>query len=225
MFTAKRIFISNEVNPRTKVYDLKMRMNDLIIHLEKPRNQKMFDFYDAELLSEGAFNSMEIFNDREHNTNQYVPPEILKHFLNRSVGKSNYLKYTSDYYNEVWQIGVIILNLITPWIGPFETSKEYRNYYTKEERKYYSPRLDTIKGYSKQLLSTLKQMLFLDIPYRKDTKGGENTTFRYSIDELSEIVEKYKNGVPMEEVLKEYPVYQDWAAKSQDHWDAEKYSR
>ena len=139
MFTSKNVMISLEKKEDIDRHELRIRHNDLITTLKNSEDEEKYNVfrfkhmaeYDHEIHSEAALNSLFIIfgESKEQLSHQFVPPEMVRYFTKKKERPEERYIFTKDYYNEIWQIGVIMYQLMFPEHGfPFKSNSEYRNY-------------------------------------------------------------------------------------------------
>ena len=71
-----------------------------------------------------------IYGEIKENLNhQFVPPELIRYYAKKKEKPQDSYGFSREYYNEMWQIGVILFGLMFPELGfPFETNKDYKEW-------------------------------------------------------------------------------------------------
>ena len=78
-----------------------------------------------------ALSSLKIIygENKPQEIHQFVPPELIRYYGGKRENPKSRFTFSNEFYNEIWQIGIIMLGLIFPNLSvPFESNDKYKEY-------------------------------------------------------------------------------------------------
>jgi hypothetical protein len=216
MFTFKKVMVSLKVRQHEEFHESRVKHADLITSLKNFDDEDkyaVFKFpsteeYDHELHSEAALSSLfVIYGEIKENLNhQFVPPELVRYYAKKKEKPKEEHHFTRNYYNEMWQIGMVCFGLMFPELGyPFETNKEYKEWCWDNMATPSSKQVMALKSYNKlytgELIEIVQKLLIGKT--RPDRKRGmfsifksnddfDETPYRLNLDEALKLTATYR---------------------------------
>ena len=134
MFSFKSLMIATKKKDINAYFEFWLKHGDFLTNLRNLEDEEKYgvnkfphmEEYDRELHSESALSCLFLlFGEAKENLHhQFVPPEMVLYFSKKKEHPKERFKISYDYFNEMWQIGVMMYGLMFPEYGfPFETNK------------------------------------------------------------------------------------------------------